>query len=250
MTNPFKLKPSRYDRRDRIYKVQNLEVKNQVDLREWDGYIENQGQLGSCVGASLVAAYELMLKKNYPDKFVDLSKLYAYYHARLFEDAESKDDGVENIRSGLRGLHKFGICTEALWPYNEDMVSVQPNLDCYIEAWQRKIAIYQALNSVGDILEILSLGFPVITALTLFDNFKELDKKNAIVTAPKDSSSYYGGHAMCLVGHSLSSKWFIAKNSWGTDWGDNGYCYIPFDYMSQFSFDRWYFSIMVPKIGD
>lgn len=243
MTNPFKLKPSRYDRRDYIYKSQNLEVKEEVDLREWDSYIEDQGQLGSCVGAALVAAYELMLKKNYTDKFVDLSKLYAYYHARLLEDAESEDEGVENLRNGLRGLHKFGICTETLWPYDEGMVSVQPNIDCYVEAWPRKIAIYQTLNSVGEILEILSLGIPVLTGLTLFDNFQDLDKKNAIVTAPKYAISYYGGHAMCLVGYNLGSKWFIAKNSWGTDWGDNGYCYIPFDYMSQFSFDRWYFSI-------
>ena len=24
---------------------------------------------------------------------------------------------------------------------------------------------------------------------------------------------------------------FIVRNSWGADWGDNGYCYMPYDYV-------------------
>jgi hypothetical protein len=30
---------------------------------------------------------------------------------------------------------------------------------------------------------------------------------------------------MLIVG--FTGNFFIIKNSWGTDWGDNGYCYVP-----------------------
>jgi len=38
----------------------------------------------------------------------------------------------------------------------------------------------------------------------------------------------YGGHAVLIVGHDADG--FIAKNSWGTDWGAGGYFIVPYDY--------------------
>jgi uncharacterized tellurite resistance protein B-like protein len=36
---------------------------------------------------------------------------------------------------------------------------------------------------------------------------------------------------MLCVGYSDPDKVFVVRNSWGTSWGDAGYCYIPYDYM-------------------
>jgi hypothetical protein len=41
----------------------------------------------------------------------------------------------------------------------------------------------------------------------------------------------HGWHAMLCVGYSDPDKVFIIRNSWGKDWGDKGYCYIPYDYV-------------------
>ncbi|MDY6899246.1 MAG: C1 family peptidase, partial [Cyanobacteriota bacterium] len=38
-------------------------------------------------------------------------------------------------------------------------------------------------------------------------------------------------HAMLCVGYSDKDRMFIVRNSWGSEWGDNGYCYIPYDYI-------------------
>jgi len=43
----------------------------------------------------------------------------------------------------------------------------------------------------------------------------------------KDSISNYGGHAVTVVG--FNDKGFIFKNSWGEEWGENGYGYLSFD---------------------
>ena len=69
------------------------------------------------------------------------------------------------------------------------------------------------------------------------------------------SSSF--SHALLAVGYSDHSKSFIVRNSWGPNWvrnlpvhwffivlflqGDQGYCYIPYDYMTNpdLCFDAW-----------
>lgn len=49
---------------------------------------------------------------------------------------------------------------------------------------------------------------------------------------PKESSrESHGGHAMLCVGYSDPDRVFIVRNSWGPDWGDKGYCDIPYDYL-------------------
>jgi hypothetical protein len=45
---------------------------------------------------------------------------------------------------------------------------------------------------------------------------------------PRDGADAYGGHAVLLVGY--DSRGFIAKNSWGTQWGDQGYFRVSWDY--------------------
>ncbi len=43
--------------------------------------------------------------------------------------------------------------------------------------------------------------------------------------SPQDA---YGGHAVTIVGY--DDVGFIVKNSWGTEWGTDGYCRVAFDY--------------------
>ena len=44
--------------------------------------------------------------------------------------------------------------------------------------------------------------------------------------AKKIGQKLKGGHAMALVGYTKNA--FIIRNSWGNNWGENGYCYYPF----------------------
>lgn len=46
---------------------------------------------------------------------------------------------------------------------------------------------------------------------------------------------------MICVGYDDQEEVFIIRNSWGEDWGDNGYCYIPYAYMTdtELCWDCW-----------
>ena len=53
------------------------------------------------------------------------------------------------------------------------------------------------------------------------------------------------GHALTLVGYNLTKNQFIAKNSFGTNWGLTGYCLIPFEYIESELVEAWYFDILL-----
>jgi C1A family cysteine protease len=41
----------------------------------------------------------------------------------------------------------------------------------------------------------------------------------------------------------LPKKLFLARNSFGEDWADDGYFLVPFDYAEQDFMDNWTFDI-------
>ena len=45
------------------------------------------------------------------------------------------------------------------------------------------------------------------------------------------NSSLRGGHAICVVGYDDDTQLFKFKNSWSNSWGDNGYGYLPYEFM-------------------
>ena len=71
---------------------------------------------------------------------------------------------------------------------------------------------------------MLSAGCPVHLAMNTGSSFSEVGR-DGVFNAAEPPSGRHGRHAMLLVGY--TGNYYIVKNSWGTDWGDQGYCYIP-----------------------
>jgi C1A family cysteine protease len=49
---------------------------------------------------------------------------------------------------------------------------------------------------------------------------------------PKKGESVVGGHAVLAVGYSDAKRHVIVRNSWGPTWGDQGYFYMPYQYLT------------------
>jgi C1A family cysteine protease len=239
----FNTKPSLPDIRDYIYRSNSTEVlRESVDLREWDTIVESQGSIGSCSANAITNAYELCVNQNYPEYFTHLSRLFIYYNTRSEYGEIQRDEGIF-LRDGLKSLSKFGVCSEELWPYNEDKFDNQPTEECYEDAKKRKILKYQKLISIYYITEVLNNNKPVVFGMEIYDSFMDLNDRISTVNFPSRKEKSLGGHAMCMVGFDLTKRLFLTKNSFGTSWGDNGYCWIPFDYIKQEGYDIWTFDI-------
>ncbi len=239
----FNIKPSLPDNRDQIYRSDSTKVlRRKVDLREWDTIVESQGAIGSCVSNALTNAYELCVNKLYPKYFTHLSRLFIYYNGRAEYGDIQKDDGLY-LRDGLKSLAKFGVCSEELWPYDESKFDDQPSEECYKDAEKRKILKYQKLISIYYIIQVLNKNKPVVFGMEIYDSFMDLNERISTVNFPGRKEKSLGGHAMCMVGYDVDKRLFLAKNSFGPTWGDNGYCWIPFDYIRQEGYDIWTFEI-------
>jgi C1A family cysteine protease len=235
----FNVQRSPVDHRDIKYKIQNIPLKLEMDLREWDSPVEDQGELGSCVSHALTSCYELMVKKGLPGKFNELSRLYSYYHTRVLEESVNEDAGVIYIRNAIKASATYGMCKEALWPYDIAKFKQQPSPNCYIDASNRKIAEYKSVSSNLEVLEALNQFKPIVIGLTIYDSFMTITDKKPEIPIPGEYDFVLGGHSVAVVGYSLPKKQFIIKNSFGTDWGDNGYCWMPFEYFEKYVFDMW-----------
>ena len=60
---------------------------------------------------------------------------------------------------------------------------------------------------------------------------------------PYGNEENLGGHAMCIVGYDLPKQLYLVKNSFGTAWGIDGYCWMPFNYTSDYGYDIWTFDL-------
>ena len=237
-----RIKPSPPDARDRRYRLRSQSLDQNVDLRDWADLVEDQGDLGSCTGSAMTDAYEATVRIQYPERRAELSKLFVYYNSRVFYNGLD-DDGGSYLRDTLKSVKKYGICREDLWQYDIEKFRDQPPPLAYVDAQYRTVTNYEVLYDNQEIMEVLNLGRPVLIGMTLFSGFMDLTQEDNVVDMPSPGESSIGTHAMCLLGYNRPLQRFLAKNSFGIDWGDMGYCWIPFEYLTEYCFDRWCFDI-------
>jgi len=65
--------------------------------------------------------------------------------------------------------------------------------------------------------------------------------KTGLVPVPKLYENFLGGHAVMACGYDDSINCFIVRNSWGIEWGDEGYFYLPYEFITNpnLSDDFW-----------
>ena len=79
----------------------------------------------------------------------------------------------------------------------------------------------------------LSDGCPFIFGFSVYESFEsDAVAATGIVPMPGKTETCLGGHAVMAVGYDDSKQWIIVRNSWGPDWGDKGYFYLPYAYIT------------------
>jgi C1A family cysteine protease len=204
-----------------------------VDLRYKCSEVEDQGILGSCTAQALIGAMEYLDEHK-----LDMSKLFLYFNERVLEGTVNYDSGAM-IRDGVKSLNKQGVCTEALWPYNILMFKKKPTDECYTEAEKHQIISYLRLYDLQEIKACLAEGYPVTFGFSVYESFDETEETGQ-TPMPSPGERVIGGHAVLAVGYDDSKQCLIVRNSWGKNWGLNGYFYLPYDYITpEYSEDYW-----------
>ena len=231
--------PDKLDSRDYKYRITTKPSPNSVDLRSYCSPIENQGSLGSCTGQAIAGAIELLNKRN--GNYRDISRLFIYYYERLILGTVNYDSGAY-IRDGIKATNHYGASLESYWPYNIRKYRQEPITEAKNDALNRKVTRYERLTNLNGFIDALSNGYPIIMGFNVYTSFMSYSvAKTGVMPYPNTKRErLLGGHAVLIVGYNKTKKVFIARNSWGTGWGDRGYFYMPFDIIKPtMSDDYW-----------
>jgi C1A family cysteine protease len=204
-----------------------------VDLRPNCPPIYDQGQLGSCTANGIGGAIQFeRMKQNLSPNFVP-SRLFVYYNERVIEHTVNTDSGAQ-IRDGIKSVAKQGDCPETEWPYDITKFTVKPPTRCYTDAVKYRAVQYQKLvQDINQMKGCLASGYPFVFGFTVYESFESnAVASSGVVPMPQPSEQVVGGHCVDAVGYDDSQQRFIVRNSWGTSWGMNGYCTMPYAYLT------------------
>lgn len=201
--------------------------------------IKNQSSLGSCVGFAGSYVKDHQEKINHPQMNYETSPMYLYSECK-------RQDGIPHTegtypRIAMQVLLKQGIALEKDMPYKwSDKFNLPtPNQQTHKQAEHFKIGAYARVYAIDEIKQAIADNQPVMIGLILCENFEH--PENGFIDLPQ--GHIIGGHAMCIDGYDdnmtftykngvTRKGFFRVVNSWGEEWGDKGYCYIPYDYHS------------------
>jgi C1A family cysteine protease len=227
-------KPDTRDFRYKTYFTADVDaLPERVDLREHWSDVMDQGDLGSCVANAIAGAIRATRSKNKMSVY-DPSRLFIYYFARVLDGTDPKEDAGTYIRSGFKAVNKNRVCSERNWPYKIADFSVEPNKNAQKAATQHRKFNYLSLDGAPEeIKHSLASGYPVVFGTAVYRSFmtKTVAQTGLVPNPDKTKEECLGGHAMVIVGYNNSQGHYVVANSWGADWGDKGFCYIPFEYI-------------------
>jgi C1A family cysteine protease len=219
-----------------------------IDLTKKCPDVYDQGEIGSCTANAIGGAIEFdQMKQKLPEVFIP-SRLFVYYNERAMENTINDDSGAM-IRDGIKSVAKQGVCPETMWPYDPTPFPPNPHLTkkpsprCYKEALKHTAVEYERVpRNLWQMKGCLASGYPFVLGFTVYDSFEtDAVVRTGNVPMPSPSEHVLGGHAVLAVGYEDKQNRFRMRNSWGEDWGINGYFTMPYAYLldDNLSDDFW-----------
>ncbi len=232
------------------------EPPRSVDLSGWCSPVEGQGSLGSCTAQAGVALVEYYERRAF-GRYLDASRMFLYKVTRNLL-GWSGDTGAF-IRTTMGALVLFGVPPEDRWPYSVEAFDDEPTAFCYAFADDYRALQYFRLDPPGisrdgllaRIKELAAAGLPSMFGFTVYGCIEHAEEDGRVpFPCPEDRTM--GGHAVAVVGYddgveienpacdAVTTGALRIRNSWGEEWGDGGYGWLPYAYVLEgLAIDWW-----------
>jgi hypothetical protein len=211
----------------------NVAEKDAVDLRKYTTPVGDQGQTGRCSAFAWTHATEMSRNILNPDSkdasprlspnFTMLEFQRMQGDARDYQYAYQGGDGTISGPDPGEVLVESGTCRQELWPDDRpNPLTCEEQMEA--DAQRYKLEAVPLPIAIDDVKKVLSAGCPVHVSMNTGAAFSDVGRDGRF-NAAEAPWGRHGRHAMLIVGY--VGNFFTLKNSWGTDWGDQGFCYIP-----------------------
>ncbi len=194
-----------------------------VNGQDWTTPIRSQGGCGSCVAFATAGAIESRLKiaNNNSGLNPDLSEAHLFFcNGRQCNLGEPNYGWSPN--AALDFARDTGIVDEPCYPYTDHNQSCNLCTD-----WSNRvtrISSWTGTSDDGAMKQALADHGPFEAMMTVYQDFYSYSGGIYRHTW----GGMEGGHAVTVVGYDESGGYWIVKNSWGTNWGENGWFRIAY----------------------
>jgi hypothetical protein len=182
----------------------------------------NNQVIGDCVGQSSRAIKVIQEQRKY-----DFSPDFIYNECKNLDGSPTTEGTYPRV--AMQVLQKVGAARKG---YYNDLTSNNnrptPSSNAYQDALGYKIGSYARIQTLDEIKHALVIQGPVLLAVFVTQSF--VDAPGGVI--PNPSGTILGGHAICCDGYDDDKQQLRFVNSWGENWGDAGYGYIPYSVLN------------------
>lgn len=218
-----------------------------VDLRQPWWTISDQENTGSCVGwaaADGVGRYQM----ERAGKIAETQSLSARFIWMASKETDSFTTRPESfvegsgttLKAAMDVARRYGFALAEDLPFHIQTNMYLGDEDAFFaRCAMRKISAYFNLQkNLGNWKMWLATKGPLLVGLSVDSGWDNATANGGVVNT-FDPGSVRGGHAVTVVGYLADGK-FIVRNSWGTNWGDQGFAYVSPSYINAGFFNESY----------
>lgn len=228
-------------------------------LRQYCPIPGNQGSSNACVGWA--AGYGAMtISQAIQDQNTNREAITqnAFSASFIFNQIKSKNCGGALLTDALDLLKKTGDCRYQTFGDNPYDCEKPPAPHTLSEAEKYKIKDYAALFYKDDaanlkikkVLQAIAQDNPVIAVLQVSPSFYQIEIGQEIWSPDTLEAAPLMGHAMVVTGYDKRLRKLELMNSWGPNWGDQGFIWISFEDFAKLAWfgfqllpDHWHSSL-------
>jgi hypothetical protein len=169
-----------------------------------------------------------------------------YFWSRELLGWQDRDAGSTGPAT-LQAAAMRGVCLESLAPYSPADVAVRPSAEAEADAAMRKVTRIERLTSFEHVRSALTEGLPVMFGMPISQEFYGVTGtfaeqfasylRDGFPFCASGSKLAAGNHAMVLIGYDDRFDAALVQNSWGSGWGDGGFCVVPWLDLWRSAFD-------------
>ena len=219
-------------------------LPSRISYRAYTPYVGVQigsSCAGWAIGYGMLSTMQ-NIRMNSTDKNFNTARAMDPYYLYAFQ-SNPEDSCLfgSSMNIGLGVLQEFGCklkhkkpILKCDSPIDKDYVSIESRRPYRINS-------FDPLKFSIENIKIELFKKNIVGVGTYLDsNFDSLNFQNPL-WRPNNESKVEKGHAMCIIGYN-DTKFggaFEVMNSWGSSWGDNGYCWIKYEDLITWTDELW-----------